>query len=373
MEKTPSRPAVTEAPTPQKPMPKVIAPRPLAAGQVVSIAAGRVWLGSVPGTVDREPSREADQIALQLPAFSIDRLPFPNDPALPPLTNVTRDEAAQKCNEVGKRLCTEQEWERACEGDDDRTFPMGQTWNLGACGTDRVGCDSALGVSELGMHVREWTASVANDGIGVSTRTAVTRGHTTDAAPSEHRCSARNAATPDSRSDGIGFRCCQGETASAPYPTEPSRPPMQALELDLDTLRANLKRVPELAQHADAFTPMGRGDVSRALARGDRSESNITLWTLTPAVFTWSPMPGEEIVVVSGHVGDDVLLAALYPHEGRWIHGASTLLHDKDSSIAIGFRSDEPTSLIWTSCWGCYGEGGRLSIGADRRVGLQFH
>jgi hypothetical protein len=372
MDKTPT-PVRAAEPTVQKPAPKVVPTRPLAAGQVVAIAAGRVWLGSVPGTVDREPSREADQIAIELPAFTIDRLPFPNDPAQPPLTNVTRDEAAQKCSEVGKRLCSEQEWERACEGDDDRAFPMGASWNTALCGPDRIGCDSALGVSELGLHVREWTASVADSGIGVSTRTAVTRGHTFDAAPSEHRCSARNAATPDSRSDGIGFRCCQGEAASTPYPIEANRPALQALELDVDSLRAKLKSVPELAAYADTFTPIGRADVSRALARGDRSESNITLWTLTPAVFAWAPMPGEEIVVVSGHVGDAVLLAALYPHEGRWLHGVSTLLLDKDSSIAIGFRSDEPTSLIWTSCWGCYGEGGRLSIGADRRVGLQFH
>lgn len=377
--------AVTEASAMQKPLPVKVTPTPakpseparptptpLTGGQTVTIAAGKVLLGSAPGTIGRDPSREADLVSIELPAFDIDRLPYPNDPALPPLTNISRDEAAQRCSEAGKRLCTEQEWERACESDTSAEFPMGAAWDIASCADNRVACDSNLGVSELGLRVREWTASTAPEGIGVSTRTAVTRGSTTDAPAPEHRCSARNAATPDSRSDSIGFRCCSGETTASVYPTEPARPLTAPLEMSADALRTQLKAVPELAPYADTFAPLDRADIARALARGERSADGISLWTITPSVFTWSPMPGEEIVVVAGHVGEAVLLAALYPHQGKWIHGASTLLHDKDSSVAIGARADEPESLVWTSCWGCYGEGGRLSIGADRRVGFHF-
>lgn len=348
-------------------------PKPLGAGQVVSVPAGRVWLGSVPGTPDRDPSREADHVALELPAFTIDRLPYPNDPALPPLTNVTRDEAADKCSEAGKRLCSEQEWERACEGDDDAEFPMGATWQTSTCDSDRVACDSGLGVSELGLLAREWTASEAPSGIGVSARTAVTRGSTRDALGSEHRCSARNAATPDSRSDTIGFRCCQGETVASAYPTEEARPLVAPLELSTEAQREVLKSVPALAEHAESFEPMSGVDTARALARGGRGADSITWWTLAPSAFTWSPMTGEQVVVMTGHVKDGgVLLAALYPHEGKYLHGASTLLYERDSSVVMASREDSPTSLLWTSCWGCFGEGGALRLGSDNRVTFDF-
>jgi len=349
-------------------------PKPAGAGQVVSVPAGTVWLGSVPGTVNRDPSREADHVAFELPAFSIDRLPYPNDPALPPLTNVTRDEAAGKCSEVGKRLCTEQEWERACEGDDDAEFPMGAIWQAATCDSDRVACDSQLGVSELGLLAREWTASEAPSGIGVSTRTAVTRGSTRDALGSEHRCSARNAATPDSRSDSIGFRCCQGEATASAYPTDEPRPLVVPLELSTEGQREVLKSVPALAEHAESFTPMSGTDTARALARGGRGADNLTWWTLAPSAFTWSPMTGEQILVMTGHVKDGgVLLAALYPHEGKYLHGASTLLYERDSSVVVASREDSPTSLLWTSCWGCFGEGGSLRLGSDNRVTFDFH
>lgn len=347
-------------------------PKPAGAGQVVSVPAGKVWLGSVPGTADRDPSREADHVALQLPAFSIDRLPYPNDPALPPLTNVTRDEAADKCSEAGKRLCTEQEWERACEGDDEAVFPMGATWQASTCGDDRVACDSALGVSELGLLSREWTGSDAPAGIGVSSRTAVTRGSTRAAVAAEHRCSARNAATPDSRSDSIGFRCCQGETVASAYPTEEAQPLIVPLELSTEAQREVLKSVPTLASYADSFVPMNGADTARALSRGGRGADTITWWTLAPSAFTWSPMPGEQIVVVSGHVKEGVLIAALYPHEGKYLPGASTVLHERDSSVVMASREDSPTSLLWTSCWGCFGEGGSLRLGSDNRVTFDF-
>jgi len=345
----------TRTTAPSAVTPATPAPPPLAAGQVVAIPVGTLLVGSIPGTPDRDPSREADHVSISLGAFSIDRLPYPNDPALPLLTNVTRAEAAQKCTDGGKRLCSEFEWERACKGNE--------------------------GVSDLGTRSREWTSSDAPNGIGVNTRTAVTRGGTipsaSDTPPATHRCPARNAATPESRSESIGFRCCSGDSAPVAYPTEPARALIQGLELSTDALRAKLKTVPELARYADTFVPLTQTDISHALSRGDRGVDSITLWTIAPPVFTWSPMSGEEILVITGSVNVDAreatLLAALYPHDGKLIHGASTLLRDKESSVAIGTREDAPTSLLWTSCWGCFGEGGRLSLGTDNRVSLQFH
>src|SRR5687767_3806891 len=87
----PAAPAVAEEPPSlalQAPPPAPPAPRPaaapLAAGQTVEIPAGVLRAGSMPGTVGRDPGSEADLIEVEVPAFAIDRLPYPNDPTVAP-------------------------------------------------------------------------------------------------------------------------------------------------------------------------------------------------------------------------------------------------------------------------------------------------
>src|SRR5690348_16792117 len=64
------------------------AARPLTAGEEIAVPAGTHAAGSMPGTLGRDPGSEADLIAVDVPAFSIDRLPYPNDPSLPARTGV---------------------------------------------------------------------------------------------------------------------------------------------------------------------------------------------------------------------------------------------------------------------------------------------
>src|SRR5690349_1560554 len=87
------------------------APVAVPAGEEIAVPAGTHAAGSMPGTLGRDPGSEADLIAVDVPAFSIDRLPYPNDPSLPARTGVDRTEAARLCDADGKRLCEELEWE----------------------------------------------------------------------------------------------------------------------------------------------------------------------------------------------------------------------------------------------------------------------
>ncbi|MBP7681109.1 MAG: hypothetical protein KBB95_04400, partial [Deltaproteobacteria bacterium] len=107
-----------QPPTPAEPAAEVAAPRFPAprAGEQVDVPAGTLHVGSRPGLRSRSPLREADLVALQVPAFRMDRLPYPNDPAQPPRTQVTRPQAEALCAERQQRLCDELEWERACKG-----------------------------------------------------------------------------------------------------------------------------------------------------------------------------------------------------------------------------------------------------------------
>ena len=49
-------------------------------------------------------------------AFYIDIYEYPNRPGILPKVNATWREAETLCAAQGKRLCTEQEWQKACTG-----------------------------------------------------------------------------------------------------------------------------------------------------------------------------------------------------------------------------------------------------------------
>ena len=80
------------------------------------ITAGTLLAGSSCDATPRITNEELPGTSVQLGEFNIDTYPYPNDPTKAPVTNVSRDEAAQMCASAGKRLCTELEWERACKG-----------------------------------------------------------------------------------------------------------------------------------------------------------------------------------------------------------------------------------------------------------------
>src|SRR5262249_9252676 len=85
-------------------------------GPVVKIAAGTLRAGTPCGGTPRITTEELVGDSISLGEFSIDVLPYPNDPSKPVRVDVSRDEAASLCAQAGKRLCTELEWERACKG-----------------------------------------------------------------------------------------------------------------------------------------------------------------------------------------------------------------------------------------------------------------
>jgi formylglycine-generating enzyme len=68
--------------------------------------------------------------------FCIDVYEFPNEPGGHPPVMVDWHDAQAKCEERGKRLCTENEWTAACEGPDELPFPYGWKRSAEACNID---------------------------------------------------------------------------------------------------------------------------------------------------------------------------------------------------------------------------------------------
>jgi len=378
----PSTPAAAASPVPAGPSDQA-APLPAAApatppgmpqdGTELAIRAGSVGLGSRPGTPMRDPSAEADLVSVELPAFAIDALPYPNEVGKPARTGVSRDEAAALCEARGKRLCSELEWERACKGPAGSTFTTGETLDLARCKAEPATCRSSEGALGLGIALREWTRSEEPGGLGHTPRTAVARGAALDADADAHRCAARTGLTADSRADDLGFRCCRGSSPTAEYPVEPERPFTRPLGLDERGARDELSKVPELAAFAGTFTPFDDAAADAALRRGGASRTGITLWQFLPAAVAWSPMPGEELHVFSGRTAQGALLAVLYAHsDGRFTHAASTVIAEPEATIAVGGSADHARQLIFTTCYGCPGEGGTIRFGEDARVEIGY-
>lgn len=69
--------------------------------------------------------------------FCIDRYEFPNKKGVRPMVMQNFYQAQVHCQQRGKRLCTESEWTKACEGPDAEPFPYGYTRDPKKCRGDQ--------------------------------------------------------------------------------------------------------------------------------------------------------------------------------------------------------------------------------------------
>jgi hypothetical protein len=175
--------------------------------------------------------------------YCIDRYEAPNRRGARPLVMQSANDANVWCSTHKKRLCTEDEWIAACEGEEHRSYPYGSEHVDGRCtddkpwravdepllakwpapeakmlakelyqatpsGTKRK-CASSVGVRDMTGNVEEWvvrTRDHANDWpvilIGCYWSGCYGGGK-----PTCH--STNNAHGPDFRYYETGFRCCK--------------------------------------------------------------------------------------------------------------------------------------------------------------------
>jgi hypothetical protein len=334
---------------------------------VVAIPAGKLVAGSTPGDPGRDPTLEPAQLELSLQAFDIDRDLFPNRPGERPLVGLDRAAAQAKCQERGRRLCTEVEWERACKGPENDAFAGRAAWEP-TCATRAEDCPSGFGVLGMGAALREWTASDVAPVEDVVAGAAAVRGARADASGVDHRCAKRSAVDPKVGGDDIGFRCCGGEPDAQALPSPSWKPTFRRVELAPSALAEMLKSVPQLRKLSGDVKYFDESAAKEVLSRADAGAPPANV-NLTTAPLLWNPTPGEEILLVTGIAGDDSFIVAFYRLPGeRHRIGSSLVLRKERGPIALAFNGYVKRRLSWATCWECPGEWGNIVYREENRV-----
>jgi hypothetical protein len=319
-----------------------------------SIPGGTLRAGSTPGDPGRVPELEAKNQEVELGPFGMDRLPYPNDPAQPPLVGKSRDEARRLCAERGARLCTEVEWERACKGPKQEPYPSGQIWDP-SCTAGARACATGFDVLGLGTVAGEW---VAGEVTIEDKRRAIVRGAGKGAAPTEHRCAARHPTDPATQSADLGFRCCSGAPNAAVVGEPKQGPVFTKTKLTAEQLEQALAADPvskPLARDIKFFREDGANTV---VARGPGDKKGLS-FTVSPLL--WNPTAGAEILLVVARSGESTsFVAAFHVLPGSQYRLASTfVLQNEPGPVALAYSPDIKPRVHFTTCWGCPGETGK--------------
>jgi hypothetical protein len=276
----------------------------------------------------------------------------------------TQADAARLCADRGARLCTELEWERACKGPEGSRYSSGAAWDP-ACDRSPSRCASGFGVRAMGF-LREWTDGTAALPLRAG---PMTRGGPGTA----RRCAARSSATAEDMAGAMALRCCHGERNDATVPAPEAKPAFRRTDMDAAALGRIFASVPELARIRDGVKLFEAADVKAVVSRRDPktgAERNLAegIHFATQPIL-WSPEPGVELLVASGRAKRTSFVVALFTlPRGEYRFASSFLLLDEPSPTVLAWEPSHKRDLRWSTCWGCAGEQGAVSLRDDGRA-----
>jgi hypothetical protein len=155
-----------------------------------------------------------------------------SNPNVIPWHSITFDAAQAACAAAGKTLCSAAQWQTACEGAAQTTYPYGNGFQPTTCNTETfdgipggadddvliatgalAACKSVAGALDLSGNLREWTNDITGV-TGTGQNIAVLRGGSYQTPAVGATCQFRTSrAAVNVIEDTNGFRCCR---ATAP-------------------------------------------------------------------------------------------------------------------------------------------------------------
>ncbi|MBI2375631.1 MAG: SUMF1/EgtB/PvdO family nonheme iron enzyme [Deltaproteobacteria bacterium] len=185
--------------------------------QGMTLVAGGSFMMGAPRNDPERNFGDKNYESTEVADFCIDYYEAPNGRGRDPTAGVDFAAAERACKARKKRLCSEEEWEKACKGTSGTRFPYGNQWDPASCNTeDEDGqdrelaksgtfktCRSGFNVFDLSGNVAEWTSTKWASGGGY-----VVKGGSSDRPGYDARCAARKKQKPDYKADHLGFRCC---------------------------------------------------------------------------------------------------------------------------------------------------------------------
>lgn len=194
---------------------------------MVTIESGSFMMGS--NDSERNDLVEQPAKKQSVEKYCIDRYEYPNQKGATPTRSVSLSEAKQLCENNGKRLCSEVEWERACKGSwslmNNQQYSFGSQWVKGICNTkdynsmmedrtndlansgDFAECTTPDGVHDLNGNVQEWTSSKGH--FQNDEGKYIIKGGSYQTPKFQSRCSFFREDSPILRQADVGFRCCK--------------------------------------------------------------------------------------------------------------------------------------------------------------------
>ena len=145
---------------------------------VAGLIVAAIWVflpgsrtGKSPRREESEVSRPATQTSNMIfidtdsGGFFVDAYEFPNREGVKPETITTLQEAREACAGVGKRLCTDAEWRRACLGPEGKnTYGYGAGLNKGRCNSgERLESGHSGMVDPDGYRLGVWPSDALSE------------------------------------------------------------------------------------------------------------------------------------------------------------------------------------------------------------------
>jgi len=206
-----------------------------------------------------------------------------------PWNMATWFQAQQACIKVGKRLCTIQEWQDACDGtigEGGYKFPYGDTFDVEKCNVKQSSetivimptgsfpeCISPFGAYDMTGNLFEWTS----DWFDTSTKFKQLMGGSWENGDFIASCNSKwSVDYPDNSLTRIGFRCCY------PLKNKENNPPFLEIMTQRNYLYSNTESYAYLYWENPTSEPLS-GELIVAIVTQDNKLYFYPDWNTTPS------------------------------------------------------------------------------------------